>query len=206
MLDPFSIYGECGAVFPDGDSDEFLSLCLKAKPDYTTKIREIFSDKPNPGFDIIDAVGGSGLGWPVLQALLMADSARDILFALLAPTDAQQAALRSPDAWIGEAKSLLAVTLGLNLKTQVKAWSSIADELWRYLLFSEFVFDLPASAAFPAALTNVPNASPEARFIIEEPCNRLRSDRSTQMEYIKRAEEIEEELNLPAACQAQGIT
>ncbi|RMD59088.1 PglZ domain-containing protein, partial [Candidatus Parcubacteria bacterium] len=48
--DPFALYGACGAVFPDptNDGDEYLSLCLKAKPDHATEIRRVFSQDPNP--------------------------------------------------------------------------------------------------------------------------------------------------------------
>ena len=59
--DPFSIYATCGGSFPAGDGDEYLSLCLKAKPDHATAIRRIFADNPTPDFAFIDAVGG-GLG------------------------------------------------------------------------------------------------------------------------------------------------
>ena len=83
--DPFAIYGACGSVFPEGDGDEFLSLCLKARADYATEIRRIFKDNPNPSFAVIDAIGG-GAGWPNLQAMLKVESARDILFALLTPS------------------------------------------------------------------------------------------------------------------------
>lgn len=63
QADPFVAYGACGEVFPAGDSDSLLSLCLKAKPDQTMAIRQIFESDPNPSFAVIDAVGG-GLGWP----------------------------------------------------------------------------------------------------------------------------------------------
>ena len=39
QADPFALYGECGAVFPQDDGDEYLSLCLRAKPDHATEIR-----------------------------------------------------------------------------------------------------------------------------------------------------------------------
>ena len=42
--DPFSFYMTCGAVFPDGDGDTYLSICLKAKPDYQTQIRSVFKE------------------------------------------------------------------------------------------------------------------------------------------------------------------
>ena len=115
QVDPFAIYGECGAIFPNPkhDSDEYLPLCLMAKPDYTTDIRRIFAENPNPSFAVIDAVGG-GVGWPVLQALLQVESAREILFALLAPADQQKAALQADTSgsWVTEAKTLFTSALG----------------------------------------------------------------------------------------------
>ncbi len=94
--DPFAIYTVCGAVFPSGSGDEYQSQCLKAKPDYATEIRRLFSENAGPSFAVIDAIGG-GAGWPNLQALLKVESARDILFAVLAPSDAQLAALKTQD-------------------------------------------------------------------------------------------------------------
>jgi hypothetical protein len=196
--DPFAIYGACGAVFPEGDGDEYLSLCLKARADYATEIRRIFKDNPNPSFAVIDAIGG-GAGWPNLQALLKVESARDILFALLAPSEIQKEALKNQTTWLSEATALFQSTLGLNLKTKIKTWTALADELWRFLLFSEFVFDLPGD--LPPALTNVPCAPQEAFHLVEDLCDRLRNDRRTQAFYIERAEGIEKELNLPAICE-----
>jgi hypothetical protein len=195
--DPFAVVATCGAVFPEGDGDEYQSLCLKAKADYATEIRRIFAENPSPSFAVIDALGG-GAGWPTLQALLQVESARDILFALLAPSETQKEALKSQDAWVSEAKALLQNTLGLKLMTRGKTWSSVADELWRFLLFSEFVFDLPAN--LPSALQDVPRSQTEARPLVEDLCDRLRNDRRTQAHYIERAEAIEQELNLPALC------
>lgn len=197
--DPFAIYSACGSVFPDGDGDEYQSLCLRARADYATDIRRIFNEDPNPGFDVIDAVGG-GNNWPNLQSLLKVDSARDILFALLMPSDPQKDALKGQAAWVSECHTLLKTTLGLNLKTKSKSWSAIADELWRYLLFSEFVFDLPVE--LPSSLVNVPCAPREALFLIEDICERLRNDRRTQANYIERAETIQQDLNLSVICQS----
>ena len=195
--DPFALYGVCGETFPSGDGDNFLSLCLKAKPDHATQVRAVFDLDPNPNFAVIDAIGG-GLEWPNLRALLHVESTRDILFALLVPSEQQQAALKDNDAWISEAKSILKVSISLNLKTRGKTWSAIGDELWRFVLFSEFVFDLPE--ALPSELQDVPHAEPAAKLLVEDTCERLRSDRRTQNTYIERAEVIEADLNLPSLC------
>jgi hypothetical protein len=196
--DPFSIYSVCGATFPNGDGDEYQSLCLKAKPDQQTAIRKIFAENTNPEFSVIDKVGGGG-GWPNCQAVLHAESARDILFGLLAPNDIQAARLGESDTWVSEAKDLFKATLGLALKTRAKSWSLIADELWRFVLYSEFVFDLPE--ALPGALADVPCADESARPLVQELCDRLRNDQRTQALYIERAEAIEQELNLPVLCE-----
>lgn len=197
--DPFALYAACGALFPDpaNDGETYESLCLRARPDHVTAIRRIFQNDPNPSFAVIDAVGG-GTGWPNLQAVLGVESAREILGALLAPDERQRVAIKAQDAWVVEAKELLQSALGLKLITRAKSWEPIADELWRFLLFSEFVFDLPAE--LPAALANVPRALPEARPLVDDLCERLRNDQRTKALYIERAETIERELNLPTAC------
>jgi hypothetical protein len=197
--DPFALYTVYGQMFPDPrkDSDSYFELCKIFKPDYTTEITKIFNETPCPAFAVIDAVGG-GSGWPNLQALLDLDSARDILFALLAPSENQKQSLTAQETWISEAKDLLEICLGLKLITRSKKWDDISDELWRYLLFSEFVFDLPGN--LPSSLSNVPKAAKESRQLIEDLCDRLRNDVRTRALYIDKAESIEKDMDLPVHC------
>lgn len=199
QTDPFSSFAACGAVFPAGDGDSYQSLCLKAKPEHADEIRRLFADEANPGFAVIDAVGG-GVGWPNLRALLSAESSRDILLGLLAPDSRQQQSLSADDTWVREARDLFKRTLGLKLRTRGKTWSSIGDELWRFVLFSEFVFDLPET--LPEALADMPRAEEGARPIIQALCESLRNDRRSQDLYIEKAKEIELDLDLPSHCEA----
>jgi len=111
---PFSIYGVCGETFPDGDGDEFQSLCLKAKPDHATEIRRVFAENSNRPFAVIDAIG-AGTNWPNLQTLLKADSAREILLGLLVPADSHKEALKGNDGWVSEAKELFRTCLDVKL-------------------------------------------------------------------------------------------
>jgi hypothetical protein len=197
QADPFALYTECGVVFPEDDGDEFENVCLRAKPDHATQIRRIFAQNPSPSFEVMDAVGG-GLGWPQLRATLKADSARDILAALLSPSPDQIKALKAQDGWSKEVRELLRVSLGLDLKTRAKSWSPIADELWRFLLFSEFVFDLPGD--IPAALATVPRAPAEAKPLVEDICDGLRNNIQRRALYVEKAEAVEKELNLAELC------
>lgn len=198
QADPFALYAECGAVFPQDDGDEYLSLCLRARPDHATEIRQVFATSPSgPTFAVIDAIGG-GVSWPQLRATLRVESGREILAALLAPSANQTEALKGQEGWAQEARDFLRATLGLSLKTRGKTWSALADELWRYVLFSEFVFDLPV--VLPDALSGVPHAPPEAKPIVEGVCDQLRNDPKSRAAYIDRAETIEKELNLVELC------
>ena len=198
QADPFALYAECGARFPQDDGDEYLSLCLRARPDHATEIRQVFAGSPaGPAFAVIDAIGG-GVSWPQLRATLKVESGREILAALLAPSLNQMDALKAQEGWAQEARDFLRATLAMNVKTRGKSWSALADELWRYVLFSEFVFDLPT--ALPDTLKGVPHAPMEARPIVEDVCDRLRSDPKSRAVYIERAETIETELNLTELC------
>ncbi|MBK3732778.1 PglZ domain-containing protein [Azospirillum brasilense] len=198
QVDPFAAYGEFGAVFPgESSGNAFDQICLKFKPDQRDEIRRLFDQDPSPAFELIDNVGG-GLKWPTLRTLLKVESTRDILLALLAPTPAQTEALKGSDLWVTEVRALLEATLGLKLKTKGKTLSSVAEELWRYLLFSEFRFDLPGE--LPAALAGVPRAPDAARALVEDLCDRLRGADWSRPTYVERAEAVERELDLPALC------
>lgn len=198
QVDPFSIYAESGAVFPKDDGDDYLSLCLRAKPDHSTEVRRVFAGAPSgPAFAVIDAIGGGG-SWPQLRSALKVESGREILTALLAPNAAQADALKVQEGWGDEAREFVSTTLGLSVKTRGKTWNSLADELWRFVLFSEFIFDLPVD--LPEALKGVPHAPDEARAIIEGVCDQLRSNPNTRSGYIERAEAIEIELDLAGQC------
>ncbi|MEF8730301.1 MAG: PglZ domain-containing protein [Accumulibacter sp.] len=200
QVDPFAVFAECGAVFPQDDGDDYLSLCLRAKPDHATTVRQLFASQPaGPGYAVIDAIGG-GANWPQLRATLKVESGREILAALLAPIPSQGAALKTEEGWGQEARDFLRATLAMQVKTRGKTWAALADELWRYVLFSEFVFDLPV--ALPEPLNGVPHAPVEARSVIEDVCDRLRSDPKSRASYIERAETIEAELNLADICGA----
>ncbi len=201
QVDPFSSLAACGTYFPKGDGDSFFELCQQAKPEHADEIRQLFANNNAPDFAVIDAVGG-GVGWPNLRALLNAESSRDILLGLLAPGEAQRKALSGSDAWVSEARDLFARSLGLKLRTRGKTWSSISDELWRFVLFSEFAFDLPGE--LPEALADIPRAEARAQPVIEGLCEALRNDRRSQDLYIEKAEEIERELDLPNHC--HGLT
>jgi len=201
QADPYAIFIECGSLFPEGPADELEQICLKAKPDYATEIRKLFALGGQPSFAVIDAVG-TGVGWPRLRAMLGVDAPSSILFALLCPSDAQHAALQADRLWVEEASAFFAATIGLPLKNTAATLAQITAGLWRFMLFSEFAFDLPGD--LPPSLASMPKAPLEAKAFVQGICERLRDTLPTRSIYIERATKIEQDLRLAEAC--AGIT
>lgn len=100
LRDPFAVCATCGRLFLEGNGDEYMSQCLKAKPDQATGISRIFARDPHLGFAVLDTVGG-GYGWPTLRPLLALQLAWDIRFFLhLASRKVRVAGMISvPDQW-----------------------------------------------------------------------------------------------------------
>lgn len=189
--DPFSGIAAGSDWFPRSDDDGFQSLCEKAKPEQREKIRELFANGA-PDLATIDAVDG-GNHWPQLQTVLGAESTTEILTALLVPTAEQQEKLKGNDGWLTEAKALLEAQLGFTPKTKSKKWDGLADELWRFVLFSEFAHDLPGG--LPDSLAGIPHAKAEAAGLVHRVCDTLREEKH-HAAYIARADRVSHELGL----------
>jgi hypothetical protein len=189
--DPFSSIAAGADWFPRSDDDSFQSLCERAKPDHLEKIRELFAIT-TPDLSTIDAVGG-GNHWPQLQTLLGVESAADIIVALLIPSPEQEQKLRSGDGWLVEARELFGSQLGFAPKTKAKKWEPIVEEFWRFVLFSEFAFDLPGG--LPESLAAIPRAKSGAEPLINRVCDTLRQEKH-HVTYIERADCAGKELGL----------
>ena len=199
MLDPYWVHAEIGDVFPRKAGDDFEQICLAFKADHATEIRSIFSTNPCPNLDTIDRVGAGG-GWPTLESLLDVESTQEILSALLAPTDFQQSGLNSKQPWVSEAKDLLLRSLGMQLVTEQTTHTPVKDELWRFILYSEFVFDLPEDVELPDSLKSVPSATKDAKELVYSICHRMRQNNETQALYIEQAQEVQTALQLEKRC------
>jgi len=198
--DPFVVFAEMGAVFPQGDGDDYASICRKAKPDYIPKINDLFADGV-PSFEMVDALDQGG-AWPKLKTLLGANSAKEIVLGILTPNAEQEEALKKEPTWVTEAKAFFLSTLGYKLKTQGQTRPSIAAEIWRVILFSEFAFD--SEGYIPASLDTVPKVDEGAKILVYEICDELRKHLDRKDTYKSIAEEVEEELALKD--RARGMT
>lgn len=189
---PYEAFTVGGGVFPYSDGDSYQALCRRAKVDFQHQVDQLFAAGV-PDFDTVDAID-SGANWPKLRSLLKAESAAEILVALLSPTDAQRQALEADDAWPGEFRPFAQTTLGLKLKTKSRKWSPIRQELGRYLLFSEFVLDLPEE--LPEELKDVPRGDVSRLDLINAVCETLRTSPKHENAYIEMANGVNADLRL----------
>jgi hypothetical protein len=195
QLEPFAYFSSIGQQFPMGDGDSYKSLCRKAKPAHVVEIDKLFDQGSEPDFATVDAVDASGgLSWPRLRSTLKADSAQDIVIKFLAANAELRKELDTSEDWVPEIDDFLQRTFNLKLVTRGKKWRSITDEIWRFMLFSEFTFDLPIE--LPASLEQVPVAGSNTRELIFEICDRLRNNRQTQSLYLEQAKQIDNDLEL----------
>jgi len=198
--DPFSVFAEVGAAFPEGDGDDIASLCRRAKPDHIAEINRLF-EQGEPSFDVVDALDQGG-SWPKLKTLLGANSTKEILLGLLSPKPDQEEALKHDPTWVAEGKDFLNRSLGYRLKTKGQTRQSIAEELWRVLLFSEFAFD--SEGDIPAAFETVPRIGKESKSLVYDVCEELRKHLDHKDYYQSKANEVEEYLEL--AKRSSGMT
>ena len=191
--DPFQIFALGGSVFPEGDGDSYQALCRRCKPDFAIQIETLFQAGV-PDFDTVDNVG-AGKGWPRLRTLLGVESAAEILVSFLSPTAEQCDALDQDASWQSEFRSFCAEVLGYTVKSKGQKWTTLSNELWRFLLFSEFVFDLPGE--LPSSLRDVPRAATPHTALVLAVCKSLRDSERHHARYMEQADHVAGELTIP---------
>ncbi|MFD3000431.1 PglZ domain-containing protein [Pontibacter toksunensis] len=190
ILDPFYIFSFGGVVFPYDAGDKYESLCKACFKDKEQQINQLFQEEI-PDFDTIDALGG-GYTWAKLQTLTGGKSEKEILVELLAPGPTRLEALKKDKTWLKEYKEL---SKQIGLTTKEKSFDAVNDELWRFILFSEFVFDLPIP--LPTNLASISIAKNSSKNLILDICQTIRNNKVCEDLYIEKADQIAEQLSLP---------
>ena len=191
--DPYQIFAIGGKEFPRDDGDQYQALCHKAAPDLVGQIDELFKHSV-PDFDTINNLIEGKANWPKLRTILKVESAVEILVSFLSPSPEQKSILEEDDSWIPEFYDFAEMALGLTLITKSKKWSKISEEVWRYLLYSEFTLDLPDELT--ADLEDVPRASASFKNLIYSVCETLRTSEKHQEIYMDMANKVDTNLQL----------
>lgn len=198
LSDPFAPFALAGATFPDGTGDSYRALCLQFLPEQAGQIEGIFADQAEPDFGIINALAGGGTASPILADVLGGESTKELVLNFLCPDEARRKKLTAGGYWLKDFKALVEKTLGLKLLGQKDELASIRETLWSYLLFSEFIADLPT--AIPASLSAVPSAAKTHQPFVRSICHELRDGLRYQGPYEDAAGRTAATLRLEEAC------
>ncbi len=200
--DPLASFAALGAIFPDlrRSGDSYRDLAVAAYPDRTDEVDQLFrAGEPTPA--TLDALAG-GDSWPALSAATGAQGTVDILVELARSDRDGLERVAADSAGREELGRFLAASLEMEggLGDGSGAAEAFRAELWKRLLISEFLLDLPDEA--PATLASVPHTSAAGKPVVYRTCERLRS--TIPDEYVERAEALVALMDLETA--GRGIT
>lgn len=192
VQDPFEGFALIGGVFGDNEAEGFQSLARQALPERISEIDRLFAEG-KPTLAMIEGLG-QGQRHPLLEEALGTDSIVEAT-AMLLCRDGAAAKVNAVPGAVDELLRLLNANLQFSPPARVKALDTIVEHLGRFVLFSEFVFDL--RGPLPDTLDKVPCAGDGSRDRIFAVCERMRGSDDTRDGYIALASRVEQELRLP---------
>lgn len=184
--EPYAGFAVSAQLFPLGPVDQYRNMCEQFLPTKAKELNELFA-AGNTSFNFINSLLG-GNDYPALQTLTSGHSLEEITIRLLALetcTDMN---------WLGEWRSF-AESHYPGLDTTATTLQQVQGKMWSYLLYSEFVLDLPE--ALPESLASVPRAPENIVDLIYSVCHRLRENHNMREAYVSAADRVANDLNLP---------
>jgi len=193
MRDPFEVYALAGAAFGDTEDQQMESLARQAMPDLAEQITRLFREG-QPTIQLLDGLEKTQR-YPLLREVLRTESPTEVTALVLCDKAKAEAVDETPGC-TAELLRLLETSLGFKPSGRAKTWESVRSRFAEFVLFSEFVFDLPGDP--PESLSAVEHAGDDAKeTIILAACERMRSDMNLQNVYTELASKVEEDLHLP---------
>ncbi|MDA3948559.1 MAG: PglZ domain-containing protein [Spirochaeta sp.] len=202
--DPLSSFAALGTIFPDlrRSGDSYRDLAIAAYPDRTDEVEQLFRTG-EPTTATLDALK-SGDSWPVLSSVTGAQGTVDILVELARSDRNALHNATADSAGRGELERFLVASLEMDADIMPDGSADTAavlqEELWKRLLISEFLLDLPEEP--PAALVSVPRTGAARKQVVYRTCERLRT--TVPDEYVERAETLVNSMDLETV--GRGIT
>lgn len=174
--EPYSAFKNAAAIFPVGPQDDYKYICQSFLP---TKIKEIdcLFASGTTSFNMINALL-DGAAYPALEQLTGGKSFVEMTVGLLAQSSCEDM------SWSQEWNRFAEIQYP-GLDSNGVTLQEIQQKLWMYLLFSEFVFDLPS--ALPDSLKTVAMAPVEIKDKIYSVCDQLRRRTDLRDVYVRMA-------------------
>lgn len=186
VREPYAAFAQSAQLFPVPPRDDYKNMCEQFLPTKTKELNELFA-AGNTSFNFINSLL-EGNSYPALENLTHGHSIVEITTKLL---NLESCADMN---WLGEWQTLAASHYP-GLETNVATLEQVQNKLWTYLLFSEFVLDLPES--IPESLSSVSHAPGQCQENIFNVCDSLRANHNMRDKYVRAANEVANALNLP---------
>lgn len=183
--EPFVAFTKSGALFPYGPQDGYENICRTFLPAKQQELDKLFS-QGSTSFNMINALL-DGAAYPELEQLTGGKSFAEMTVGLLSQSSCNDM------KWLKEWKNFAEVQYP-GLDVNGVTLKEVQLKLWSYLLFSEFVFDLPGE--LPDNLKSVAVAPDELKDKIYMVCDKLRNQINLRETYVKMANKIAGQLNL----------
>lgn len=190
MQDPFEVYALAGAAFGDTEDQKIESLARVAMPEKAEEIRRLFEDG-RPTVALLDQLEETQC-YPVLRQVFRTESSSEVIALALGDMSKAETVDQTPGC-MEELRRLLKDSVGFDTQFEGE-WRTLRGKAAEYVLFSEFVFDLPDG--LPDALSAVSRAA-TGREVIEAACERMRSDAGLRETYVELSIGVEAALRLP---------
>jgi hypothetical protein len=192
MRDPFEVYAMAGASFGDAEDQKIESLARQAMPSKADEITRLFREG-KPDVALLDSLEKTQR-WPLLNDVFRTETPAEIIAAALCKTAKAEEVAAKPGC-VDELLRLLAAAVGFKPADSDRDWQTLRLKLAEFVLFSEFVFDLPEGV--PDTLNAVPRAGIDAKAVIYAACDRMRTDMGLRETYVELAQGVESGFRLP---------
>lgn len=183
--EPYAAFMKGGCIFPQGSQDRYENICRSFLPAKQKELNQLF-EIGFPSFNLVNSLL-DGAAYPELEQLTGGKSVAEISIGLLSLYSSTDMKWQKEWKFFSENQFPGLDTSGCTLQ-------EIQSKLWSYLLFSEFVFDLPE--ALPENLKSVSVAPTEMKEKVYLICDQLRNRIDLREKYVKAANKITEQLGL----------
>ena len=186
--EPYAAFMKGGCIFPQGPQDMYENICRSFLPAKQNELNHLF-EVGIPSFNLVNALL-DGAAYPELEQLTGGKSVTETTIGLLSLNSC--ADMKWQKEWRAFSEAQFP---GLDISGSTL--QEIQSKLWSYLLFSEFVFDLPE--ALPDNLKSVSIAPVEMKEKVYLICDQLRNRIDLRERYVKAANKVTEQLGLTDA-------
>lgn len=184
--EPYQAVAQSSVVFPVGANDTFINICHRFLPSKSRDI-DALERQGTLTFDNVNNLQ-EGASYPVLETLTGGRSLQEIVLGLLIKDNVTSL------NWLSEWRRLVNTHFPGMDTSGTPTLTEVQNRMWQYLLFSEFVLDLPVE--LPDTLKTVPCASEAQQTSIYDINRRIRNQVDMRDYYVEAAERITRDLDL----------